>query len=109
MHDHEAYHQFEEVHDGLVVIEYPILGYTLRVPPSNFYTPSHTSLLHAVLHWCQQEWALSAPTQTVEGHSLGGVSLLCKKTQVTRLPSTYPSLQHKRQECGLSLPHMATT
>ena len=54
MHDHKAYHQSEKVHDGLVV-KYPILGYTLHVPPSNFCPPSHASLLHAVLHWCQHK------------------------------------------------------
>ena len=51
----EAYHQSEEVHDGLIVVKYPIHGYTLHVPPSNFCPPSHASLLHAVLHWYQQE------------------------------------------------------
>ena len=50
-----------------------------------------------------------APAQTVEGHGLGGVSLLCKNTQVAPLPSTYPSLQCRSQEGGRSLPHMAAT
>ena len=49
------------------------------------------------------------PTKTIEGHGLGDVSLLCKNTQVAPLPSTYPSLQCRRQEGGLSLPHMVAT
>ena len=50
-----------------------------------------------------------APTQTVEGHDSGGVSLLCKNTQATLLLSTYPSLQRRTQEGNRSLPRMATT
>ena len=49
------------------------------------------------------------PTQTVKGHGLGGVSLLCKNTQVAPLLSTYPSLQHRTQEGGRTLPRMAAT
>ena len=49
------------------------------------------------------------PTQIVEGHGLGGVSLLCKNTQVAPLLSTYPSLQRRNQEGGQSLPHKAAT
>ena len=49
------------------------------------------------------------PTQTVEGHAPGGVSLLWKNTQVASLPSTYPSLQRKTQEGGRMLPRMADT
>ena len=81
----------------------------MRAPPSNFCPPTHASLLHVVLHCTQHGRAPSAPTQTVEGHSLGGVSLLYKNTQVAPLPSTHPSLQRRRQEAGLSLPHMAAT
>ena len=52
---------------------------------------------------------LPAPTLTVKGYYPGGVSLLCRSTQVARLPSTYPSLQRKRQDGGLSLPHITAT
>ena len=55
------------------------------------------------------------PTQTVEGHGPGGVSLLCKNTQAAPLLSTYPSLQRRtqeggrNQEGGRTLPRMAAT
>ena len=81
----------------------------MHAPPSNICPPSHASLFHVVYHRTQHGRAAPMPTQTVEGHSLGGVSLLCKNTQVTPLSSTYPSLQRKRQEGGLSLSHMAAT
>ena len=81
----------------------------MHAPPSNFCPPSHTSLFHVVYHRTQHGQAAPVSTQTVEGHSLGGVSLLCKNTQVAPLSSTYPSLQRRRQEDGLSLPHMAAT
>ena len=88
------------MHGKVVVVEYPILEYTVRAPPSNFCPPSHASLLHAVFHCTQHGRAPPAPTQIVEGHNLGGVSLLCKNTQVAPLPSTYPSLQCRSQEGG---------
>ena len=81
----------------------------MHAPPSNFFPPSHASLFHAIYHRTQHGRAAPAPTQTVKGRGLGGVSLLCKNTQVAPLSSTYPSLQHRRQEGGLSLPHMAAT
>ena len=84
------------MHGKVVVVEYPILVYTVRAPPSNFCPPSHASLLHAVFHCTQHGRAPPAPTQIFEGHGLGGVSLLCKNTQVALLPFTYPSLQRKR-------------
>ena len=49
------------------------------------------------------------PTQTIEGHGPGGVSLLCKNTQEAPLLSTYPSLQRRTEEVGRSLPRMAVT
>ena len=84
-------------------------GYTVHAPPSNSFPPSHVSLFHAVYHHTQHGRAAPMLTQTVEGHDLGGVSLLCQNTQVAPLPSTYPSLQHRSHEGGRSLPHMATT
>ena len=83
--------------------------YTVHAPPSNSFPPSHTSLFYAVYHRTQHGRATLAPTQTVEGHGLGSVSLLCKNTQVALLSSTYPSLQRRSQEGGRSLPYMATT
>ena len=77
--------------------------------PPIFFPHSHASLFHAVYHRTQHGRAAPLPTQTVEGHGLGGVSLLCKNTQVAPLPSTYPSLQCRRQEGGLSLSYMAAT
>ena len=84
-------------------------GYTVHAPPSNFFPPSHASLFYAVYHRTQHGQVALAPTQTVEGHNLGGVSLLCKNTQVAPLSFTYPSLQRRSQEGGRSLPYMATT
>ena len=81
----------------------------MHAPPSNFFPSSHASLFYVVYHRTQHGRATPAPTQTVEGCNMGDVSLLCKNTQVAPLPSTYPSLQRRRQEGGLSLPHMATT
>ena len=68
---------------------------TVHAPPSNSFSPSHTSLFYAVYHRTQHGRATPTPTQTVEGHGLGGVSLLCKNTQMAPLLSTYPSLQRK--------------
>ena len=82
-------------------------GYTVHAPPSSFFPPSHASLFYAIYHRTQHGRAAPAPTQTIKGQDLGGVSLLCKNTQVAPLLSTYPSLQRRRQEGGLSLPHMA--
>ena len=101
-HARGASHQSKEVH-GKLVVEYPILGYTMRIPASNFCPLSHANLLHAVFHRNQHGRAPPVPTQTIKG------SLLCRNTQVAPLPSTYPSLQRRRQEGGLSLPHMAAT
>ena len=71
-------------------------GYaTIHAPPSNSFPPSHTSLFYAVYHRTQHGRAAPTPTQTVEGHGLGGVSLLCKNTQMAPLLYTYPSLQRK--------------
>ena len=71
-------------------------GYaTVHAPPSNSFPPSHTSLFYAVYHRTQHGQDAPTPTQTVEGHGLGGVSLLCKNTQMAPLLSTYPSLQCK--------------
>ena len=81
----------------------------IHAPPSNFFLPSNASLFYAVYHRTQNGQATPTPTQTVEGHGLGGVSLLCINTQVAPSLSTYPSLQRRRQEGGLSLPHMAAT
>ena len=81
----------------------------MHAPPSNFFPPSHATLFYAVSHRTQHGRAAPVPTQTVEGHGLGGVSLLCKNTRVVPLSSTYLSLQCRRQEGSLSLPHMATT
>ena len=81
----------------------------MHAPPSNFFPHSHASLFHAVYHHTQHGRAALVLTQTIEGHDLGGVSLLCKNTQVAPLSSTYPSLQCKRQEGGLSLSNMAAT
>ena len=68
----------------------------MHAPPSNFCPHFHASLFHAIYHRTQHGWASPATTQTVEGHNLGGVSLLCKSTQIAPLSSTYPFLQRKR-------------
>ena len=81
----------------------------VHAPPSKSFPPSHASLFYEVYHCTQHGRATPAPTQTIKGHDLGDVSLLCKNTQAAPLPSTYPSLQHKSQEGGRSLPHMAAT
>ena len=81
----------------------------VHAPPSNSFPPSHVSLFYAVYHRTQHCQAAPTLTQTVEGHGLGGVSLLCKNTQVAPLLSTYPSLQRRTQEGGRSLPRMAAT
>ena len=81
----------------------------VHAPPSNSFLPSHASLFYAVYHCTQHGQAALVPTQTVEGHDLGGVFLLCKNTQMAPLPTTYPSLQRRSQEDGRSLPHMAAT
>ena len=72
----------------------------VHAPPSNSFPPSHTSLFYTVYHRTQHDQAVPAPTQIVEGHDLGGVSLPCKNTQVAPLSSTYPSLQRRSQEGG---------
>ena len=72
----------------------------VHAPPSNSFRPFHTSLFYAIYHHTQHGQAALTPTQIVEGHSLGGVSLLCKNTQVAPLPSMYPSLQRRSQEGG---------
>ena len=77
-------------------------------PPSNSFPPSHVSLFYAVYHRRQHRQA-AAPTQTIEGHGPGSVSLLCKNTQAAPLLSTYPSLQRRTQEGGQSLPCMVAT
>ena len=81
----------------------------VHAPPSNSFPPSHVSLFYAIYHRRQHRQATAAPTQTVEGHGPGGVSLLCKNTQVAFLLSTYPSLQRRTQEGGRSLPRMVAT
>ena len=78
-------------------------------PPSNSFPPSHVSLFHAIYHHTRHCQVATVPTQTVEGHAPGGVSLLCKNTQAAPLLSTYPSLQHRTQEDGQTLPRMAAT
>ena len=108
-HDRKASHQFEEVHDKFVVVSYPMKGYTVHAPPSNSFPPSHVSLFYAVYHCTQHRQAALAPTQIVEGHGSGGISLLCKNIQATPLLSTYPSMQRRTQKGGRSLPHMAAT
>ena len=80
-----------------------------HAPPSNSFPPSHVSLFYAVYHRRQHRQAATVPTQTVEGHGPSGVSLLCKNTQAAPLLSTYPSLQHRTQKGGRSLPHMVAT
>ena len=97
------------MHDKFVVVSYPTQGYTVHARPSNSFPPSHVSLFHTVYHRKQHCQAAAVPTQTVEGHGPGGVSLLCKNTQVAPLLSMNPSLQRKTQEGGRTLPHMAAT
>ena len=69
----------------------------VHAPPSNSFPPSHVSLIYVVYHHTQHGHAAPVPTQTVKGQGLGGVSLLCKNTQMAPLPSTYPSLQCRSQ------------
>ena len=78
-------------------------------PPSNSFPPSHVSRFYAAYHRRQHGQAAPAPSQTVEGHGLGGVSLLYKNTQAAPLLSTYPWLQRRTQEGGRSVPRMAAT
>ena len=79
----------------------------MLLPPILFHLPTQVYSMQPII--VHNMVGPPAPTQTVEGHSLGGVSLLCKNTQVAPLPSTYPSLQHRSQKGGRSLPHMAAT
>ena len=78
-------------------------------PPSNSFPPSHVSQFYAIYHRRQHRQAAAAPTQTVEGHGLGGVSLLYKNTEAAPLLSMYPSPQCRTQEGGRSLPRMVAT
>ena len=88
------------MHEKFVVVSYPTQGYTVYARPSNSFPPSHVSLCHAIYHHKQHRQAAAVPTQTIEGHGPGGVSLLWKNTQVAPLLSMYPSLQRKTQEGG---------
>ena len=80
----------------------------MLLPPILFHLPTQVYSMQS-LYRTQHGRAAPVPTQTVKGHGLGGVCLLCKNTQVAPLPSTYPSLQRRSQEGGRSVPHMAAT
>ena len=81
----------------------------VHAPPSNSFPPSHVSQFYVVYLRRKHCQAAAAPTQTVEGHGPGSVSLLCKNIEAAPWLSTYPSLQRRTQEGGRSLPRMAAT